>query len=65
MPQKFRWQEGFGAFSHGRNSIDNVVRYILNQPEHHRKLLFREEYVQFLERYGVKYDEKYLFKWLW
>jgi REP element-mobilizing transposase RayT len=61
---KFEWQNGFGAFSYSQSHIDNVVRYILNQAEHHRKKAFREEYVELLHRFEVAYEEKYLFEWL-
>lgn len=39
---KFNWQEGFGAFSHSRSELDRVVRYILNQEEHHRKNVYKQ-----------------------
>lgn len=61
---KFSWQEGFGAFSYAQSQLNAVVKYILNQPEHHRQKSFREEYVEFLERFQVKYNEKYLFEWI-
>ncbi len=57
----FYWQEGFGAFTYGKSQINNVVQYILNQEEHHQKRTFREEYLLFLEKFDVAYDEKYLF----
>ena len=60
-PFKFQWQEGFGAFSHSRKELDGVVKYILNQPEHHRKKNFREEYLTLLKRYEIEYNEEYLF----
>lgn len=60
-PFKFQWQEGFGAFSHSKKELDAVIKYILNQPEHHRKKTFREEYLTLLKRYDVEYNEKYLF----
>ncbi|MCX6255855.1 MAG: IS200/IS605 family transposase [Bacteroidia bacterium] len=59
----FSWQEGFGAFSYSHSQIDNVVKYILNQKEHHRKTTFRDEYIDFLKRFEVEHDEKYLFEW--
>lgn len=62
VPFHFNWQEGFGAFSHSRRELDNVVKYILNQPEHHRKLTFREEYLALLRRFEVRYQEEYLFE---
>lgn len=61
---KFNWQDGFGAFSYSKSHLDNVIKYILNQPYHHKKITFREEYIDFLKKYEVKYDEKYLFDWL-
>ena len=44
---KFSWQEGYGAFSYSKSQIDNVVKYILNQKEHHQKKSFRQEYLEF------------------
>ena len=61
---KFSWQEGFGSFSYHHSIIDNVVRYILNQKDHHKKKSFKEEYIEFLEKFEIEYDEKYLFKWI-
>lgn len=61
---KFNWQEGFGAFSYSKSSIDNVVKYILNQEEHHKKKTFKNEYLDFLKKFEIEYDEKYLFDWL-
>ena len=60
-PFRFNWQEGFGAFSHSRSELDNVVKYILNQPEHHRKATFREEYLALLQRYEIDFKDEYLF----
>ena len=59
---RFSWQEGFGAFSHSRSQLDTVVGYIVNQQQHHTEKSFREEYTQLLEKFSVKYDERYLFK---
>jgi putative transposase len=61
---KFSWQEGFGAFSYSQSHIDRVVKYILNQERHHRKKTFREEYMEFLDRFHVDFNETYLFKWI-
>ncbi len=61
---KFNWQEGFGAFSYSKSHIDNVVKYILNQEEHHKAKSFKEEYIEFLEKFDIEYDEKYLFEWI-
>lgn len=59
----FNWQEGFGCFSYSHSQIDAVCQYVLNQKEHHRKKTFREEYLEFLRKFAVEYDEKYLFEW--
>jgi putative transposase len=59
---RFSWQEGFGAFSYSRSQLRTVIRYIENQQKHHAKKSFRDEYVELLEKFGVKYDSKYIFK---
>jgi putative transposase len=64
MPGRFSWQEGYGSFSYSRSQIHRVIRYIDNQEEHHKKVTFREEYMEFLKRYEVEYEEKFLFKWI-
>ncbi|MFT4204363.1 MAG: IS200/IS605 family transposase [Chitinophagaceae bacterium] len=61
---KFSWQEGFGAFSYAQSQIDHVYQYIANQEQHHQKRTFREEYIDFLQKFEVEYDEKYLFDWI-
>lgn len=61
---KFSWQEGYGAFTYSRSQLDIVVKYILNQAEHHKKKSFKEEYLDFLKKFEVEYDEKYLFDWM-
>ena len=61
---RFGWQEGFGAFSYSHSQIDSVVRYILNQEEHHRLRTFREEYEVMLKDYAVEYNDRYVFKWI-
>jgi putative transposase len=58
---KFSWQEGFGAFSYGHSQLNDVISYIQNQKEHHKKQSFREEYLLFLKKFNVEYNEKYLF----
>jgi putative transposase len=59
---RFSWQEGFGAFSCSRSQLDTVIRYIENQQKHHSKKSFREEYVMLLEKFGIEYDPRYIFK---
>jgi REP element-mobilizing transposase RayT len=59
---RFSWQEGFGAFSYSRSQLGMVIRYIEDQQKHHAKKSFREEYVELLEKFGVDYDPRYIFK---
>ena len=61
---KFEWQEGYGAFSYSHSQLDNVYQYILNQEEHHRKTSFKQEYISFLKKFEIEYEEKYLFDWI-
>ena len=56
----FAWQAGYGAFSVGPSQLSQLVAYIDRQEEHHRKKDFQDEYRQFLERYGVEFDERYV-----
>jgi putative transposase len=58
---KFEWQKGYGAFTHSHSQIDPVVKYILNQDQHHQKKSFKEEYMEMLIRNNVIFNEKYLF----
>ena len=60
---KFSWQDGFGAFTYSKSHIDRVVKYVLNQPKHHKIQSFRDEYLVFLEKFDVEFDHKYLFEW--
>jgi REP-associated tyrosine transposase len=57
----FSWQTGFGAFSYSHAQLDNVIGYIMNQKEHHKKKTFKEEYIEFLNQFKITYDDKYLF----
>ena len=59
---KFSWQEGFGAFSHSRSQLGTVIYYLENHQKHHARRSFRDEYVELLEKYGVEYDQRYIFK---
>lgn len=61
-PQRFEWQEGYGVFSYSQSQIDVVYKYIQNQEEHHKKYTFRVEYLDFLEKFKISYDEKYIFE---
>lgn len=59
---KFSWQESYGAFSYSHSHIDSVVKYVMNQKEHHKKRTFREEYLEFLKKYNVSFNEEYILK---
>jgi REP element-mobilizing transposase RayT len=61
---KFEWQEGFGAFSYSHSALDNVIRYIQNQKDHHKRQSFREEYILYLKKFNVDFNESYLFEWI-
>lgn len=61
---RFNWQEGYGCFSYSHSQIDNVIKYILNQKEHHKKVIFKDEYINFLKKFEIVYAEKYLFDWI-
>jgi putative transposase len=60
-PERFEWQEGYGVFSYGQSQVDPVYRYIQNQVAHHKKQTFRDEYVDFLRKFKVEFDEQYIF----
>lgn len=61
---RFEWQEGYGAFSYSHSALDNVIHYIQNQKEHHRKSSFKEEYKEFLYKYRIEHKDEYLFDWI-
>jgi putative transposase len=61
---KFSWQEGFGAFSYSISQLDDVIRYIQNQEEHHKETDFKDEYLKYLKRFKIEFDENYVFEWL-
>ncbi|MCK0129876.1 IS200/IS605 family transposase [Flavobacteriaceae bacterium F08102] len=60
----FSWQEGFGAFSYSYSALENVINYINNQKEHHRKVLFKDEYRSILDEQNVDYEDRFLFEWI-
>lgn len=62
VPGRFSWQEGFGAFSYSRSQLGTVIRYIENQQKHHARKSFRDEYMALLEKFGVEFDQRYIFK---
>ncbi len=61
---KFAWQEGYGAFSYAHSQIDSVYQYIANQEAHHQNKSFKDEYMDFLQKFEIEYNEKYLFEWI-
>ena len=56
----FAWQNGYGAFSVSKSVEDQVIKYIRNQEAHHRRRDFKQEFLAFLKKHGVEYDERYL-----
>ncbi len=56
----FTWQRGYGAFSVSESSVENMVSYIENQEEHHRKTTFEEEFLRLLQKHKISYEEKYI-----
>lgn len=57
---QFYWQTGYGVFSVSQSGVNEVIKYIQCQKEHHRRKTFQEEYREFLKRYEVTYDERYV-----
>lgn len=57
----FGWQEGYGAFSIGINDVERTINYINNQAEHHGKMDFKTEFLAFLKKHDIEYDERYVF----
>jgi REP element-mobilizing transposase RayT len=60
--KKFEWQEGYGAFSVSASQASRTIAYINNQKEHHRKRTFEEEFLALLDKHGVEYDQRYVFR---
>ncbi len=59
----FRWQEGYGAFSYAISDLDNLIAFIGNQKNHHKKQSFKEEYIGLLREFDVEFTEENLFNW--
>ena len=59
---KFEWQGGYGAFSYSKSHVQNVINYVKNQEKHHAKQTFRAEYIDFLKKFDIEYDERYIFQ---
>jgi len=62
LSPNFAWQEGYGAFSYSRSHVPNVIRYIQNQEQHHKKETFLEEYQKLLKAFEIEYEDQYIFK---
>ena len=62
--KKFEWQNGFGAFSYSHDAIYRVVKYILNQEQHHKNVRFQQEYLALMDEFKIDYDSRYVFDWL-
>lgn len=59
---KFRWQEGYGAFSYSRSQRNDVIKYIRNQEIHHRTRTFKDEYLELLKKFEIDFDDHYVFE---
>ena len=57
----FAWQQGYGAFALGESQRAHVLAYIANQEQHHRKWSFEQEFVALLRKYGIQYDDRFVF----
>lgn len=60
----FYWQDGYGAFSYSHSHLSNVINYVMNQKGHHKKKTFREEYLELLNKFEIKFEEQYLFEFI-
>jgi REP element-mobilizing transposase RayT len=56
----FAWQLGYGAFSVSKSNVPGVLKYIANQKEHHRTVTFKDEFLDFLIKHDIEYDERYI-----
>ena len=59
---KFQWQEGYGAFSYSRSQRSDVIKYIMNQEEHHKTKTFKEEYLEMLKKFEIEFKDEYVFE---
>jgi REP element-mobilizing transposase RayT len=60
LPEPFQWQAGYAVFSVSQSNVEAVREYIRNQPEHHKTVPFQEELREWLRRYGIEWDERYV-----
>ncbi|HLU93016.1 MAG TPA: IS200/IS605 family transposase [Membranihabitans sp.] len=61
---KFHWQSGYAVFSHGYKEKKTVIKYIMDQEDHHKKRPFKQEYLQFLNEFEIEFKNEYLFDFL-
>jgi len=59
---KFEWQRGYSGFTYSRSQRNEVIKYILNQENHHKSRTFREEYLDLLKKNEMEFDERYIFE---
>ncbi|MCZ8229854.1 IS200/IS605 family transposase [Flavobacterium sp.] len=59
---RFEWQEGYGAFSYSQSQVGSVYKYVANQEQHHKKQTFKQEYLEFLDKFNVPFEERYVFE---
>jgi putative transposase len=64
IKNKFRWQDGYGAFSYSHSTLNKVIDYIIDQKEHHKLRTFKEEYFEILKKFEVEHKNEYLFEWI-
>ena len=60
--ERFEWQGGYGVFSYSQSAVESVFKYIQNQEAHHKKQTFKDEYLEFLKKFKVEFDEQYIFQ---
>ena len=58
--KNFSWQRGYGAFTVSHSSVEEVRNYIARQKEHHQRISFRDEFIQFLRANGIDYNERFI-----
>jgi REP element-mobilizing transposase RayT len=58
--KEFAWQDGYAIFSVSASNIETVSKYIINQPEHHKRIIYQDELRVFFKEYKIEYDEKYV-----
>ena len=61
--QAFAWQSGYAAFTVSQSILGDVEAYVLNQQTHHANLSFEDEFLAFLQRHGIQYDERHVLGW--